>query len=194
MASFAAVDQSVGRVLDTLEVIGATDETFVVLTSDNGLLLGEHGRGDKRIAYEESIRIPLLASGARVRDAGRVASELVLNIDLAPTLLQLAGVPIPLTMQGRSLVPILADEPSTWRESFLYEYFQEPGKPAIPRIRGVRTQNWKYTQFPDRQDIEELYHLATDPHELENLAADPEAQAKLIELRVELERLSQEFT
>jgi len=96
-------------------------------------------------------------------------------------------------MQGQPLAPLLADTPSTWRESFFYEYFQDPGKPAIPAIRGLRARNWKYTQFPEQHDIDELYPLAGDPHELRNLATDSQAQAKLIELRLELERLRQKF-
>jgi len=191
--TLAAVDESVGQVLDTLDEIGRTNQTLVLLTSDNGLMLGEHGRGAKRTAYEESIRVPLLAAGVGVRDGGRAVSELVLNIDLAPTFLELAGIPTPPGMQGRSLAPLLADETPAWRQSFLYEYFREKTKPSTPTIRGVRTQDWKYTRVPGTDDIDELYHLAVDPHELHNLIADPGSQKKLVELQTELARLRRQF-
>lgn len=187
--TLAAVDDGVGRVLDALDDIGATAHTLVVFTSDNGLVLGEHRRGGKRTIYEESMRVPLLASGAGVRDGGRVVSDLVLNIDLAPTFLDLAGVPVPESMQGRSLAPLLANKPTKWRQSFLYEYFQEAGRPVIPTTLAVRTKNWKYARFPEIEDIEELYNVETDPHEIHNLVTEPAAQEKLAELRKELARL-----
>jgi len=192
--ALAAVDEGVGRVLDAIDEIGATNQTMVVLTSDNGLLLGEHGRGAKRVAYEESIRVPLLVSGPGVRNRGRVISDLVLNVDLAPTLLELGGAAIQSSMHGRSLAPLLAGEDVPWRSSFLYEYYVEHGKPAIPTMLGVRTRDWKYTQYPNILDFEELYHLAEDPHELNNLADDPSARGKLGELRAERERLTREIS
>ena len=118
---------------------------------------------------------------------------MVLNIDVAPTILDLAGVEIPSHIQGRSLRPLLAgQEPKAWRTSFLYEYFREDWLPGIPTILAVRTTEWKYTHFPEIEDVEELYDLAADPREMHNLARAPGSAPNLADLRAELERLLKE--
>jgi len=188
--TLAAVDESVGRVLDTLDKIGLADNTVIIFAGDNGFFLGEHhDLVDKRLAYEESIRIPLLACGPGVKFPGRVVPEMVLNIDVAPTILDLAGVPIPSIMQGRSLKPLLAGERVSWRKSFFYKYFQEDWLPGIPTIEAVRTENWKYIRTPELDDIDELYDLKHDPYEMHNLARDPAARDVLARMRAEMERL-----
>jgi len=123
--TLAAVDEGMGRVLETLKKSGVADDTVIIFAGDNGFFLGEHGRDDKRYAYEESIRIPLVISGPGVKPRGKQASQLVLNIDLAPTILDLAGVKIPSSMQGRSLEPLLAGKKTRWRTSLAYKYFKE---------------------------------------------------------------------
>lgn len=187
--TLAAVDDSVGKVLDTLRETGRLDNTVVVFAGDNGFFQGEHnGLGDKRLAYEESMRIPMLATGPGVPKGKRI-EEMVLNIDLAPTFFDYAGVASPATVQGVSLRPLLAGKAARWRESFLYEYFREDWLPGMPDMLGVRTREMKYITYPGIRDIDELYDLRNDPLELKNLASDPGAAAELARMRAELEKI-----
>jgi N-acetylglucosamine-6-sulfatase len=185
------LDESIRRVLETLESLGILDDTCVVHMSDNGYFFGEHRRGDKRLMYEESIRVPLLVRYPHVfSPASRVAS-MALNIDIGPTFLALAGVEQPAGMQGTSLVPLAAGVPSTWRKSFLYEYWMEGWMPGIPSIRGVRTDNMKLIRYPDVVgDTDEIYDLARDPLELTNRIQDPAYTQTVVALDAELARLS----
>jgi N-acetylglucosamine-6-sulfatase len=178
-----AVDESVGRVLDALERTGARDDTVVVFTGDNGYLFGEHQSLDKRLAWEESIRVPLIVAAPGRVEPGTVIDELVLNADAAPTILELAGVEAP-PMQGRSFGPLLRREEIAWRQHFLYSYFREARLEGLPTTLAVRSHEWKYVVYPDAlPPNEELYRLATDPSELENLAADPEHAETLAGMR-----------
>ncbi|MFW6154509.1 MAG: sulfatase-like hydrolase/transferase [Planctomycetota bacterium] len=191
MEAILAVDEGVGTLLDTLDELGIADDTVVVFTSDNGFFLGEHrGLGDKRLSYEESMRIPLLLRYPRLTKAGGTIDEMMLNIDLGPTLLDLAGVKPAPVMQGLSAAPLLAGRTTDWRKSFLYEYWRDL-TPVVPRTICVRTDRWKYTRYPDL-DQHELYDLKTDPHEMANLADRPEHAGRVAELRTELERLMRE--
>ena len=187
--TLAAVDESTGRVLDALRTIGADRNTYVIFAGDNGFFLGEHRRMDKRLAYEESIRIPMLISGPAIDKAGGTLKQMVLNIDVAPTILDLAGAPIPAKVQGRSLRPLLTGKSTTWRASFVYEYFKEDWLPGVPSMVAVRTDRWKYIRYPDIDDVDELYDLSRDPNEMRNVAIDPVASGKLSEMRAELDRL-----
>lgn len=185
----SAVDDNVGRVLALLDELDLADNTVVVYSSDNGYLHGEHSLGDKRCAYDESIRIPLLMRFPKRFPKGAVINEMVLNLDLAPTYLELAGVDIPKEMQGRSVVPLTRATPSgerpEWRKAFFYEYFLEKQYPQTPTVFAVRTDTAKLVQYPDREDWTELFDLKTDPYETRNLARDP-AYAKL---RGEMEKI-----
>jgi len=187
LRTLLALDDSVGSVLSALEAGGVARSTYVVFLSDNGLFLGEHRLGDKRLAYEESLRIPLVIGGADL--APRRVSAMALNLDLAPTALDLAGLPVPAEMQGRSLAKLLRGEPLRPRESFLYEYRQESFLPVVPDIQAVRTAGRKYVTYPDRPSEVELYDLLTDPNELVNLAGRAEWAAAEADLRRELEHL-----
>jgi arylsulfatase A-like enzyme len=150
----------------------------VVYSSDNGYYLGEHGLGDKRSIYEESLRIPMLVRYPRLFGKGKVADEMVLNIDLAPTFLDLAGVPVPPEMQVRSWKAIAAGQkPADWRKSFLAEYFKELGD--TPTLVGVRTAEAKLVTYPGHPEWTEVFDLAVDPYELNNLATNSAAKAKL---------------
>ncbi len=175
------IDESVGTIRATLQEQGVLDDTLVVFTSDNGYLFGEHGGlMDKRAAYEPSIRIPLILRYPPQGGAGTICDGLALNIDLAPTLVELAGAPASPTIQGQSLIPLLRGEPG--RDAFLYEYFHELG--TVPTALAVRTREWKYVTYPDDPDLpSELYDLRADPGELRNLAD----QATLSEKQTELE-------
>jgi len=187
--ALVAVDESVGAVLDTLEKSGLADDTVVIFTSDNGYLHGEHRQTDKRVAFEESIRIPLLISGPMVAKPGSTNSRMVLDIDIAPTILELAGIKRQQRHQGRSLKPLLGGLNPDWRKSFLYEYFSEDWYPGIPDIWAVRTDSWKYVTCPNVEDIDELYDLKNDPYEMNNLIDDPAAHDQLAKMRTELDRL-----
>ena len=172
-ATLAGVDENVGRMLDTLDELKLADNTVVVFTSDNGFYLREHGLGDKRSAYEESIRVPLLLRLPKLIPQPKVIDPMVLNIDFAPTFLDLAGVKVPDAMQGRSLRPLLEGKPADdWRTAFFYEYFYE--RPYnIPTTLAVRTETHKIIKYPGHADWTELVDLRADPHEMKNLYADP---------------------
>jgi len=185
----SAIDEGVGEIYEALKATGQLDNTLIVFTSDNGYLWGEHGLGDKRAFYEESIRIPMVARYPKLIRPGSVAKGMVLNIDIAPTFLELAKVPVPGWMQGRSLVPVMAGKAAGWRQSFLGEYYQEKQFPRIPTWEGVRTKRYKYTHYVDLADADELYDLKKDPYEMKNLVNDPSARAVLKQMQAELEKL-----
>ena len=191
-ATLQAVDEGVGRILDFLDASGQAENTAIFFAGDNGFFWGEHGLIDKRFAYEESIRIPLLARfPAGIQRPGRLVEEMTLNLDLAPTLLDLAGVEVPVEMQGRSWKPLLRGERVEWRQSFLYEYFKDWPYP-VPPLLAVRTPEWKFIHYLEAKRQDELFHLAADPREMTNLISEPETQDNLASLRVELQRLKQQ--
>lgn len=179
-----AIDENVGKLLATLDQLKLTENTVVVYSSDNGYYLGEHGLGDKRSAYDESLRIPLLLRYPKLGVKGIVIDRMALNIDLAPTWLDLAGLPIPMEMQGLSWKPLLTGNPeqADWRGSFFYEYFRE-GRFPIPTLTAIRSDSAKLIKYPGHDDWTEVFDLRVDPYETKNLANDPQ-HAKL---RVKLE-------
>ncbi len=189
------VDDSLGRIVATLARKGVLDDTLVVFTSDHGYFYGEHGLNEeRRLAYEETIRIPLIVRFPRLAKAGTTPAEMALSIDLAPTLLEVAGRRPATGMQGRSLVPVLAQKAEGWRTSFLIEYFSDT---VFPRIRtmgysAVRTTRHKYIQFRELKGMDELYDLEADPYEMTNLIARPEAGDLLQQMQAELQRLLDE--
>lgn len=190
MRCISGIDDCVGRLLDTLDELKLTDNTIVIYTSDNGFYLGEHGLGDKRSAYEESLRIPFLVRIPKRMQAqeSRLVDEMVLNIDLAPTLLDFAGVPIPASMQGKSWKSLItnskSDSSAPFRESWLYEYFAEKQRNSdVPDITAVRTQDAKLILYSGHPEWSELFDLNRDPYETANLFDKPEA----MELRKRLE-------
>ncbi|NQT01949.1 MAG: sulfatase [Planctomycetes bacterium] len=188
--SLVAVDESIGRVFDTLEKIKALDNTVILFAGDNGYFHGEHGgMWDKRAAYEPSMRIPLIMRYPHLVSSATVCEEMVLSIDLAPTTLELAGVPVPGTMQGQSWLSVLKGRPG--RKSFLYEYFQEVDrKYKRPTVIAVRTKQWKYVTYPlDDSLTGELYDLRTDPEELSNLVGNPGYADITEHMKIELAQL-----
>jgi N-acetylglucosamine-6-sulfatase len=189
LRALAAVDEGVGQLFEALQKTGHLNDTLVVFTSDNGFFWGEHGLSDKRWAYDESIRDPLLMRYPRLVKPGRVLEQFVLNIDLAPTFLELAGAPVPKSIQGRSILSILNDPKASWRNSFMTEYFQEKQYPQTPTWQAVRTSRWKYIRYQDSSGLDELYDLQKDPYELKNLVHDALAQSALKDAQRELERL-----
>ncbi len=190
--SLMAIEDGVSKILNALKDTGQLDNTIVVFASDNGYFYGEHGLSvERRLAYEESIRMPLLVRYPKVIKPGTVRDEFALNIDLAPTLLQLAGVTVPTTMQGHSLVPLLRGARSSWRNSFLIEYYSDKVFPRVSQMgyKAVRTARWKYIHYLELPGMDELYDLKSDPYELKNLIDDPASVKPLIELKKEMERL-----
>jgi N-acetylglucosamine-6-sulfatase len=189
----AAVDEGLGRVLQTLEQIKALDNTVVIFAGDNGYFHGEHGgMWDKRAAYEPAIRIPLLMRYPRLAGPAAKCDEMVLNIDLAPTLLDLAGVPVPDRMQGQSWLGVLKGRQG--RKSFLYEYFQEADrKYKRPTILAVRTKQWKYVTYPLDDSLTcELYDMLNDPEELNNLIGNSKYDDVIERMKKELEQLKRQ--
>jgi N-acetylglucosamine-6-sulfatase len=187
-----AVDDSLGRIMGTLEKMSALDDTVIVFTSDHGYFYGEHGLNEeRRLAYEETIRIPLLVRYPSKIKAGSVANDLVLTIDLAPTVLSLAGVTPPAVMEGRSLLPVISGEARDWRKSFLVEYYTDTVFPRVLTMgySAVRTDRYKYIEYRELQNMNELYDLQTDPYEERNLISLPAAAPILDGMRRELAEL-----
>ena len=190
--SLAAIEEGVGKILETLKQAGQLDNTIIVFASDNGYFYGEHGLSvERRLAYEESIRMPLLIRYPKAVKASTVRDELVLNIDLAPTLLELAGVTVPNTMQGHSLVPLLSGKKSSWRNSFLIEYYSDKVFPRISQMgyKAIRDERWKYIHYLELAGMDELYDLKTDPYELKNLINDPASAKVLVQSKKEMQHL-----
>lgn len=182
----SGVDRAVGHIRQLLSERGLAENTIIILTSDNGYLFGEHGLTSKWLMHEASIRVPLLVFDPRLpADAhGRTCDEMALNIDLAPTLLELAGVAPPPRMQGSSLVHLLDDPNRPHRDDWFYEYHFRTERYPIERTEGVRTRRWKYVRYLDQQPrFEQLFDLADDPLERWNLAALPEHAEVLTRLR-----------
>ena len=180
----SGVDDVVGRIVRRLRERNLADNTVIIYTSDHGFFLGEHGLAGKWFMYEESIRIPLLIYDPRSPDAlrGRRAGETVLSIDVAPTILALAGIEPPAAMQGESLVPLVRGQKPPWRDAFFYEHLFE--HPRIAKSEGVRTPRWKYVRYVELEPVyEQLFDLANDPRELVNLVGDERYSLRLEEMR-----------
>ncbi len=192
LRALMAVDESIGGVFKALEETGQLDNTLMVFASDNGYFWGEHSLGDKRWAYEESIRIPLVMRYPKLIRAGSTIDAAALNIDIAPTMLELGGAKTPPDVHGRSLVPVLGGKTGNWRRGFLAEYFAERNFPRVPSWHGVRTTEWKYVHYTDLEGADELYNLKADPYELKNVIGDAAAQPVLKDLKAELARLLKE--
>lgn len=189
-----SVDDGVGRLYAALKESGQLDNTVIIFTSDNGFVLGEHGRVDKRTMYEESIRVPLIVRYPPLIPKATVINEMVLNLDLAPSVIDLCGGKKLSGIDGQSWKPLLAGKTGGWRKSWLYFYNYEKEFPYTPNVRGVRAADWKYIHYPhgdggpDRQRAE-LYNLAADPLETHNLINEPSAARKLAEMKQKFERL-----
>ena len=184
-----SVDEQVGRVLQKLDEMGMAEDTILIYAGDNGHFFGEHGLYDKRLAYEESIRIPFFVRyPGLIPDPGRRARQMALNIDLAPTLLELIGRKIPPGMQGRSLVPILRSKDATGRKSWLYEHYPVYPIP-IPGIAAVRTDTHKYITYQNNIRPPELFEMVSDSKEKHNLIGTPQGKELLPRLKSELEKI-----
>ncbi len=185
-----AVDESVGRIVEALSSEGILENTFILFMSDNGFFYGEHGLSvERRLPYEESIRTPLVVRYPRLADAGTVVDGLVASVDIAPTVLDIAGVTIGDHIQGRSFAGLLAGNESDWRESILIEFYTyENPFPWLVDMdyRAIRTERYKYIHWVHHPNDGELYDLAEDPFEMHNLIAEPRMSGVLRDLRGEM--------
>lgn len=191
LSTVKAVDESVGRLLKYLDDNGLSDNTVVIYSSDQGFYLGEHGWYDKRWMFEESFRMPFVVRWPGVIKPGSRPSQLIQNIDYAPTFLEIAGLTPPDEVQGRSLVPLMRAATTAWRTSLYYAYY-EFGEHAVPQHFGVRTPRHKLIHFPGSNEWN-LFDLQTDPHELKSLHDDPDCQTLREELTAEYYRLREYF-
>jgi N-acetylglucosamine-6-sulfatase len=188
----ASVDEGVGEIREALADAGQLDNTLIVVTGDHGYFYGEHGLSvERRLAYEEGIRIPIVMRYPPLIKDGSKPGSLALAIDFAPTFVELAGAAIPTEYQGRSLLPLMKEAvPSNWRKSILIEYFSDT---VFPRMRkmgyhAVRDDHWKYIHYDDQADADELYDLANDPYELKNIAHDSATSDALLMMQNDLQK------
>jgi len=192
------LDESIGALTDYLEKEELLEDTLIVYMGDNGFQFGEHGLIDKRVMYEESIRVPFFVHCPSLTAGGRVVEEMILNIDVAPSLLEAGGTPIPPAMHGRYFMPLIKEHTIEWRKDFLYEYFWEDSYPMTPTIRGLRTDRYSYIKSYGTWDKYELYDIKNDPYQTKNLIGDviPSKSGKTPENHIknpELKRLVDGF-
>ncbi len=168
----SGVDRAIGRILSKLRQLEMERNTVIIFTSDNGYFLGERGFAGKWLMHEPSIRVPLIVylPGHEKLNPNRVMEQMVLNVDIAPTILDLAGIRIPVEMQGRSLLPLLQNSETAWRKTILLEHLYN--HPQIPQSEAIRTANWKYIRYRKHAEFKELYNIQNDPREEKNLAGD----------------------
>ncbi|MDH4091043.1 MAG: sulfatase [Cyclobacteriaceae bacterium] len=195
LATAISLDRNVGRLMQYLKKNNLLDNTMIVYTSDQGFYLGEHGWFDKRFMYEESMRTPMIIRYPPLARKGTVIQDLVMNLDMAPTFLQLAGVAVPESMQGKSILPLLAGEAKgdAWRTGVYYHYYEHPGEHNVYRHFGIRTSRYKLIRFYGVKNFWELYDLRHDPHEMRNLAGEMKHEKLLANLKRELQQLIRQY-
>ena len=163
------VDESIGAVMDYLKSEGLDKSTLVIYMGDNGFSFGEHGLIDKRHFYEESVKVPFLVYCPEIFSGGKTITKMVQNVDIAPTILSVAGLQPPASMPGKSFIPLLKGDSTNWRDKIFYEYYWEYDFPMTPTVFGVRTDKFKYIRYYGVWDTNELYDLENDPDETTNL-------------------------
>ena len=193
LRSVKGVDESVERLVDTLDDLGLDDNTIFIYSSDQGFYIGDHGWYDKRWMYEESLKMPFIVKWPGVAQPGSRTTKMVQNLDYAETFLDIAGAPIPSDMQGVSLVPLLKGEnPSDWRKSIYYHYYEYPSVHMVPRHNGIRTNRYKLMHFY-QFDEWEFYDLRSDPDEYNNLYGNPEYKNLVNRMKRELKGLVEKY-
>ena len=194
LACIASVDKGVGKVLDFLQETGLDKNTIVIYTSDQGFYLGEHGWFDKRWMFEQSYRTPLLVKWPDVVEPGSVNDDMVSNIDFAETFLDIAGVPVPEDMQGRSMVRILrGNTPLNWRKEHYYHYYEYPGSHMVKRHYGMSNERYKLMHYYYDIDEWEMYDLQSDPQEMRNVYDNPEYASVREKLHKRLDKLMAKY-
>jgi len=195
LACIAAVDKSVGEVLDFLKENGLDKNTIVIYASDQGFYLGEHGWFDKRFIFEESYRTPFLVQWPGVIQPGSVNKDIVSNLDIAETMLDIAGVEIPSDMQGRSMVPLLKGRhPLNWRKEHYYHYYEYPGSHMVKRHYGISTERYKLVHYYYDIDEWELYDRESDPLEMKNFYNDPSYASVRERLHKRLDKIMTKYS
>ncbi|MBI3210365.1 MAG: sulfatase [Candidatus Solibacter usitatus] len=184
--TLAGVDDSMGRILDALRERGDLDSTLIVYMGDNGFAFGEHGLIDKRTAYEESMRVPLLARCPELFGKGKKLESVVANVDIMPTFLEAAGVTAPSGGDGASWLPLASGKQVPWRTELLYEYFWERNFPQTPTMHALRGDRYKFIRYQGIWDVDELYDLKEDPAEMQNLILSPAHQQTVTQMRNKL--------
>lgn len=194
MRMLAAVDEGVQQLFTALQQNNQLQNTVIIFTSDHGYWNGEHGLSvERRLAYEEGIRIPLLVRYPGHVQPGTIIDKIALSIDVAPTVLDVVGLKVEQPMDGRSLGPLLTGKPpADWRTSFLIEYYSDTVFPRIRKLgyRAIRTTSHKYIHYNELEGMDELYDLRSDPYELNNVIDDPAVQEQLKELKTQLAALT----
>lgn len=191
----AGIDDGVGMLWKLLKDQGQLDNTVFVFTSDHGYWYGEHGLSvERRLPYEEGIRVPLLVRYSPLVKAGTLIDQFAVSVDLAPTILDFAHVKADQKYDGQSLVPLLKGEsPPDWRKTFLIEYNSDTVFPRLVKMgyKAVRTPRWKYIQFNELEGMDELYDIQNDPYEMKNMIDLPQSETTILKLQNELKRLMQ---
>lgn len=187
-----AVDEGIGQIIELLKQKGLYENTLIAVMGDNGFAFGEHGLIDKRTAYEESMRVPLVIQLPALFKPGTKVEQVVANIDLAPTFLELAGLKAPENMDGKSYLPLLKGANIPWRDSLLYEYYWEYAFPHTPTIHALRGDQFKYINYYGLWDINELYDMKADPLESRNLIFSPEHRKIIDQMRERLFKTMEE--
>ena len=190
LACVKSIDDNIGRVLDYLDANGLSENTMIVLTSDQGFYLGDHGFFDKRFIYEESLRMPYMMKYPGKIKPGSVNEDIITNIDFAPTLLDVANIPNRERMQGKSFAAMLNNKtPKDWRQSMYYHYYEFPFWHHVQPHYGIRTQKYTLAHFYYNIDQWELYDLEKDPKQMNNVINDPNYQDEIIDLKAQLKDL-----
>ena len=190
LACVKSVDDNIGRVLTYLKENNLEDNTIIIVTSDQGFYLGDHGFFDKRFIYEESLRMPFMVKYPERIKAGSVNEDIITNIDFAPTLLELAGITTTQKMQGTSFVPVLeGNTPKDWQDAMYYHYYEFPFWHHVQPHYGIRTQKYTLAHFYYYIDVWELYDLEKDPSQMNNIYSDPNYASTIAELKVKLKNL-----
>ncbi|MCX6613199.1 MAG: sulfatase [Acidobacteria bacterium] len=184
--TLCAVDDSVGRVMDALRSRNQLESTLVIYMGDNGFAFGEHGLIDKRTAYEESMRVPMLLQCPELFGRGKKLNEVIANIDIAPTCLEAAGVKPEMEIQGKSFLGLAQGKKTEWRDGLLYEYYWERNFPQTPTVHAIRGDRYKYIRYQGLWDLDELYDLQNDPLEMQNLIESPQHKSVAIEMNKKL--------
>ena len=192
-AGLVATDDNVGKIIDYLEKKNILEDTAIVHTSDHGYFLGEWRLFDKRLMHEPSIRVPLMIRYPKRIPAGTIRDEMVLDIDLAPTFLDIAGIPVPSQMEGKSILPLGHAAAPSFRKEWYYEYFEWPNPEGVRPHRGIRTEQYKLIHYVMEPQEFELYDLARDPGENQNLYGKSEYGAVQLSLFNRLDELSRQI-
>jgi len=193
LATARSLDRNIGRLLDYLDKSGLSKNTVVIYASDQGFYLGEHGWFDKRFIYEESLRTPFVIRYPGVVKPGTTIPQLMVNIDWAPTILDMAGVPAPAEMQGTSFVPLLKGDTKNWRKAAYYHYYEFPQPHHVYPHFGIRTEKYTLVRFYDQTNTWELYDLQNDPQQMHNLYGQAAYKQATTDLKQQLRQLIREY-